>query len=307
MSKSGTEETKNQMNEALKALTEIRKRPILLLDLEEVEPLATIKTQVALKGKNFTELDVVLHTPGGHIESAFNITKLLRKHSKKVNIIVPYMAKSAGTLICLGADKIILNAISELGPLDTQIRETRDGDGETYKSALNGFKALEQVRIHALENLDIATKLIFSKSGLKINEAIKLAIEFSGKTSSCLYNQLNPIMIGEYARALEVGQRYGIIILSRYMGWSQEKAFNVINKLVYDYPSHGFSIDIEELKELGLTAEEVPDSEQELVDTIRLELIKKSFGKGGSNVKLIEPVTPKEKPNTNETKRAKNK
>ena len=94
MAKIGTEESKNQMNEALKALTEITKRPVLLLDLEEVEPFAVIKTQTELKGKNFNELDVVLHTPGGHIESAFNITKLLRKHAKKVNIIVPYLAIS---------------------------------------------------------------------------------------------------------------------------------------------------------------------------------------------------------------------
>ena len=41
---------------------------------------------------------MVLHTPGGHIESAYKIVKLLRKHAKKVNIIVPFYAKSAGTL-----------------------------------------------------------------------------------------------------------------------------------------------------------------------------------------------------------------
>lgn len=294
MTENKQEKIKNPIIEAARTLVEQREKPVLLLDLNEVEPISAIKTQIELRGKSFPELDVVLHTPGGHIESAFNITKLLRRHAKKVNIIVPHMAKSAGTLICLGADKIILNTISELGPLDTQIREARDGDGETYKSALNGFKALEQVRIHALENLDIATKLIISNSGLKMNEAIKLAIEFSGKTSSCLYNQLNPIMIGEYARALEVGQRYGVIILSRYMGWPQEEASKTINKLVYDYPSHGFSIDIEELKALGLTAEEVVEGDQELVDTIRIELIKKNF-RGNSNVILIEPHLSKEK------------
>lgn len=312
MSETPEKSKTNPVLEACKKLATKRNRPLLVLDLEEVMPYGPIQTQVELHGKNIPELDIILNTPGGHIESAFNITKLLRKHAKKVNIIVPYMAKSAGTLICLGADKIILNIISELGPLDTQIREMREGDSETYKSALNGFKALEQVRVHALENLDIASKLIVNRSGLKMGEAIKLAIEFSGKTSSCLYNQLNPITIGEYARALEVGERYGVVILSRYMGWSPENASNVVRKLVYEYPSHGYSIDIEELKTLGITAEEVLEDEQELVEAIKINLIKKNLRKGGSNVKLIEPTVISNEKQKNEksepkTKRSKTK
>ncbi|GMX58508.1 MAG: hypothetical protein MCSN_1620 [Candidatus Microsyncoccus archaeolyticus] len=305
-----SENEKNKTNpviESVKKLANLRKKPALILDIDTVMPPVVFLTQTELQGKNFAELDVILHTPGGHIESAFNITKLLRKHAKKVNIIVPYMAKSAGTLICLGADKLILNVISELGPLDTQIREMREGDSETFKSALNGFKALEQVRAHALENLDIASKLIVARSGLRMGEAIKLAIEFSGKTSGCLYNQLNPVTIGEYARALEVGERYGITILSRYMGWAPENAINVVRKLVYEYPSHGFSIDIEEIKSLGLNAEEATGEELKLIEEIKLSLYQKDFGKGGTNVKLIETNEKDEQKNEEETKRNKSK
>ena len=157
-----------------------------------------------------------MQTPGGDIDAAFNTVKLLRHSSEIVNILVPLFSKSAGTLICLGADKLILTTLSELGPLDTQIREQQEDGPPIYRSALNGFKALEQVQLHTLETMDIATKLILTRSGMKISEAIKLATGFSGNTSGTLYQQLDPKKIGEYARALEIGERYGVTILTRY-------------------------------------------------------------------------------------------
>jgi ATP-dependent protease ClpP protease subunit len=227
-------ETKaNTIIDLAEKLVGLRKKPLLVFDVDPVSPQVVLMTEHELLGKDYPEIDVLIHTLGGHIESAFNITKLLRTTAKKINVLIPHKAKSAGTLICLGADNIIMSPISELGPLDTQIRESQDGDAETYKSALNGFKALEQVQKHAFDNLDLAAKMLVSRSGLKMAEAVKLAIDFSGKTSSCLYNQLNPITIGEYARALEVGELYGINILTRYLGWSEEKAANTVKRLVY--------------------------------------------------------------------------
>ncbi|PIR56646.1 MAG: hypothetical protein COU72_05110 [Parcubacteria group bacterium CG10_big_fil_rev_8_21_14_0_10_41_35] len=277
-----------------KQLVDLRKNPLLVLDIETVNQMSVIQLEKELRGKQYADLDVLLHTSGGLIEPAFNIVKLLRKHSKKVEIIVPSYAKSAGTLISFGADKLLMGAIAELGPLDVQIRETDDDTGSTYKSALNGFKALEQIQLHALDNLDIATKMIIDRtgSGVKMAEAIKLGIAFSGQTSACLYNQLNPKVIGEYARALEVGSRYAVSILTRYLGWGPDKANEVANKLVYGYPSHGFIIDTLELQQLGLPAEEINDTLKEVIDGFRVALIHKDI-QGGSFIKLFEYTPPK--------------
>ena len=295
-----------------KQLVLLRERPLLILNMETVNPMSVIQLEQELKGKDLSELDVLLHTTGGRIEPAFNIVKLLRKHSKKVEILIPSHAKSAGTLICFGADKLLMNTIAELGPLDVQIRESDEGgDGNVYKSALNGFKALEQIQLHALDNLDIATKMIIERtgSGIKMAEAIKLGIAFSGQTSSCLYNQLNPKMIGEYARALEVGNRYAVLILTRFLGWSADKAREVADKLVYGYPSHGFIIDTQELQNLGLQAEEINDTLKEAMDMLKLILIRKDM-KGGSLIKFLD-YTPKkivtEIKETNKMKKSSNK
>ena len=185
------------------------------------------------------------------------IAKLIKNKTKKLNIIVPLFAKSAGTLVCLIADKILLTDLSELGPLDTQIFEQEEGGQSGYKSALNGFKGLEQIQQHTIETLDIVVKLLLSRSQMKISEAINLASKFTGQTSRTLYSQLNPYRIGEYARALEIGEKYAITILTRYRGWQENEATMLVKKLVKGYPYHGYIIDYEELKELKLPAEKI--------------------------------------------------
>ncbi len=64
---------------------------------------------------------------------------------------MPWIAKSAGTLICLGADEILMPELSELGPLDSQITEEHEDDRSKTNSALNGFNALEQIQEHTIE------------------------------------------------------------------------------------------------------------------------------------------------------------
>jgi hypothetical protein len=70
-------------------------------------------------------LDVVLHTTGGSGDTAEKFVEMCRSHCKgELRVIVPNMAKSAGTLIALGADVIVLGYCSELGPIDPQIAIT---------------------------------------------------------------------------------------------------------------------------------------------------------------------------------------
>lgn len=266
-------------------LMQLRNNPILVLNLEEIERKTCFKIQKELWGKKFKALDVIIQTPGGDIDAAFNNVKLLRNSSKSINMIIPLYSKSAGTLMCIAGDSIIMTAIAELGPLDTQIREEQEGGPPKYRSALNGFKALEQVQLHTLETMDMTTKLILRRSGMKISEAITLATKFSGSTSGTLYQQLDPTKIGEYARALEIGERYGIIILARYLNWAEEKADKAIKLLVKSYPGHGFVIDCDELCSLGFPAKYAKDEEEKILNKIGRVLLKTK----GNIIKLIEP------------------
>ncbi len=79
-----------------------------------------------------TNIDLLLHTIGGDIDTTEKIVNMIRERveSASFRIIVPDFAKSAGTLMVLGADCVAMSDSSELGPIDPQIIRV-EGDGQT--------------------------------------------------------------------------------------------------------------------------------------------------------------------------------
>ena len=66
---------------------------------------------------------IMISSPGGSGLAAERIINLLRSYSdtNEYWAIVPAKAKSAATMICLGASKILMGSVSELGPIDPQV------------------------------------------------------------------------------------------------------------------------------------------------------------------------------------------
>ena len=78
-----------------------------------------------------TNIDLLLHTIGGDIDATEKIVNMIRERveSAVFRIVVPDYAKSAGTLMVLGADRVVMSDSSELGPIDPQIIRV-EGDGQ---------------------------------------------------------------------------------------------------------------------------------------------------------------------------------
>lgn len=94
-------------------------------------------------------LALMVSSPGGNGLAAERIVNVCRAYSgtKDYWAIVPGKAKSAGTIVCMGASKILMSCSSELGPVDPQIFTVEDGRGkafslhnlvQTYKKLFNG-------------------------------------------------------------------------------------------------------------------------------------------------------------------------
>ena len=66
-----------------------------------------------------TPIDVVLHTPGGEAFACELIAGAL-KDRPNTTAYVPYCAMSAGTIIALSTEKIVMGRYACLGPIDTQ-------------------------------------------------------------------------------------------------------------------------------------------------------------------------------------------
>lgn len=67
------------------------------------------------------ELTLVLHTPGGVTTAAQTIVSYLLSKFRHITVVVPVFAMSAGTMISLAADRIIMGRQSQLGPIDPQM------------------------------------------------------------------------------------------------------------------------------------------------------------------------------------------
>lgn len=67
-------------------------------------------------------LDLILHTPGGDAAATESIVDYLRDmFGNDIRAIVPHLALSAGTMIALSCNQILMGRHSALGPVDPQI------------------------------------------------------------------------------------------------------------------------------------------------------------------------------------------
>jgi len=71
------------------------------------------------------DLHLLLDSPGGDGETALRIARSAQARCRRFIVIVPDQAKSAGTILALGADEILMGPTSDLGPIDPQLRITR--------------------------------------------------------------------------------------------------------------------------------------------------------------------------------------
>ncbi|OGG11574.1 hypothetical protein A2Z00_05065 [Candidatus Gottesmanbacteria bacterium RBG_13_45_10] len=120
------------INDLLGALAEERKsNAIIVYFTGDKRPVELFSTQIALDVLDLFEkhlyrlgklnkISLFLYSSGGSIDAPWPLVSLIREYCKEFEVILPNKALSAATLICLGADKIIMTPYSFLSPIDPQ-------------------------------------------------------------------------------------------------------------------------------------------------------------------------------------------
>lgn len=92
-----------------------------------------------------SDLDVMITTYGGDPDAALRIAYLLRKAvlQGRLTAVIPDAAKSAGTILGVGMDAIIMSDTSELGPVDPQINIPAANGTEVRRPAMAYIAAYE--------------------------------------------------------------------------------------------------------------------------------------------------------------------
>jgi Serine dehydrogenase proteinase len=92
-------------------------------------------------------IDLLLQTPGGDIDQAERMVLMCRRRvgDAEFRVVVPDSAKSAGTLIAIAADEIVMGEWSELGPIDPQVEITTAGGEPMARPAQSFLDGLQEI------------------------------------------------------------------------------------------------------------------------------------------------------------------
>jgi hypothetical protein len=195
--------------------------------------------------KENIELDLWLDSPGGSADAAFKLVLLFQSRASKFRVIVPDYAKSAATLLALGADEIYMTPTAELGPLDAQVEYEQGG---ITISALDIADSLDHLFKTAMTMVLSGGGWIVQTTHLSRKETLAGILDFVSKFMTPIVSQLDPSMIHRAASQLQVARDYA----ERLLEHRPLDAKAVARHLVSHYPSHGFVICSGEAEELGL-------------------------------------------------------
>lgn len=202
--------------------------------------------------RDISKLDLLLDHYGGNLEAAYQLIVFLRNRCETLRVFVPDFAKSASTLVALGADELWMNDSAEIGPLDAQIPDPHDPDH--YISALDEFRSVDYLRTHSFEMINEFAKMLKRTTSLPTKDRLRLGIEYTTQLMTPLYGNVDPLHFGGAHRSVEMGMEYGRRVMERYAyrDWSPREINELVRSLTWDYPSHSFVIDYLEALDLGL-------------------------------------------------------
>jgi hypothetical protein len=187
---------------------------------------------------------LILFTPGGDPHAGFRIARALQCYYNHFDILLPRICKSAGSLITIGAKSIYMDDMSELGPLDVQLKKKDEIFGLT--SGLDIAHTLNHLQNQAMSSFRNSLLELSGQAGLSTKMAADIASNLTSGLFQPIMAQVDPMKLSETQRALEIAQAYGTRL--------NEKPLNLraggLEALITGYPSHGFVIDRKEAKRL---------------------------------------------------------
>jgi hypothetical protein len=200
-------------------------------------------------------IDVWLDSPGGDAHAAYKLALFLSSRFETINFVVPDFAKSAATLLSLVGDRLYMSCSAEIGPLDLQ--QTREGEVQT-RSAISTADSIEFIFQHAFDNALFYGAHVMHATRLSREKSVSQMLNFSAQLFQPLMAQLDPVAIHAAATGLLVTIEYGVRLLKgKRPGVPDEELMSVVSRLVRDYPVHGFIIDINEARDIGLPVDEI--------------------------------------------------
>lgn len=234
---------------------------------DAMRPLHSLLRQQGVVKK----IDLFIYTRGGAIDVPWRIVTALRQYSTTWNILVPFRANSAGTLIALGADQIVMGPQAELGPIDPSITVMRRG----AQPGADGTPVQDTVSVE-----DVMAFVTFVQSRCKIENEAALASMLQKLT-----DRLDAVSLGHvyrnHAHIRDVATR---ILKSRRRPPPAKSIRPIVATLAEKVYTHGHAIGCKEATQMGLPVIEATKAENEAMWRL-LERYEE-------DMKILDPIDP---------------
>ncbi len=196
------------------------------------------------------KISLFLYTRGGQMIAPLKIVNLLRSYSKNFEVLIPQFSHSAGTLLSLGANTIVMTKLGELSPVDPTMTHP-------FNPIVNSPNPALPAQPKPISVEDVNSYFLYAK------EKIKLRPEDMDKVYSYLINNmhkdntLHPISLGSVYR----GYRMAKMLAERMLRFHTKgllsgfRISKIVDSLTGKIPNHDYPIYRDEAKNLGLKVE----------------------------------------------------
>jgi len=195
---------------------------------------------LALPEGERSKLDLFIYSRGGASDVPWTLVSMFREycHKGSFSVLIPYRAHSAATVICLGADEIVMTKKAELGPIDATI-----GQGP-YNPTEGNTRSRLPVSVEDVTGYFA----LLDRFGCERPDEKMRGFE-------ALTKKVHPLALGAVSRLLEETKLVGLRLLNtRAKPFTEEENHEIIRKLSSEVYSHNHAINrTEAVKYLGLT------------------------------------------------------
>ncbi len=188
---------------------------------------------------NSERLDLIIDSPGGEPNIAEKLAVMCREYCKEFRVIVPNSAKSAATMLALASDEILMGYLSELGPIDPQLRVVTPQGQITYVPAQS-----------VIDSLGI------------LNSALQQGVD--ARAIIALVQKIEPPLLDVAQKALNFSQQFAEVWLSKHMLKDDKEKAKAVAEAIADnrrWLSHGKRIGYRAARGLGLNVRFIPKSQ----------------------------------------------
>lgn len=218
------------------------------------------------------KIDLIISTNGGDTLAGFGIARLAREFGTRIGVLVPMRCHSAGTLIALGANEIVMTSGATLSPIDPSIV----GPLNPAVELAPGQRQLIPLSVESVAGF---RKLVVNEWDIKGEDALSAAFKL-------LAEKVHPLALGDVFRAREQIATLARKLMFEHRDRAEEdKVTAAVNVLTRELGSHDYPISRKEARQI--LGEQVVSADATLED-----LLLRLFQDHSTEMELNQPFVP---------------